>query len=87
MKNNDRKKDKANDKDDKLVVANMNIEGMPWHVQGKPLYEESKEPVPELDKKELRRLTLNATLSGLIIGAIFLIVFFLFILFSIHIWF
>lgn len=87
MKNNDRNKDKANDKDDKLVVANMNIEGMPWHVQGKPLYEESKEPVPELDKKELRRLTLNATLSGLIIGAIFLIVFFLFILFSIHIWF
>ena len=87
MKNNDRKKDKANDKDDKLVVANMNIEGMPWHVQGKPLYEESKEPVPELDKKELRRLTLNATLSGLIIGAIFLIVFFLFILFRIHIWF
>ncbi|NLO10429.1 MAG: hypothetical protein GX129_11280 [Clostridiales bacterium] len=87
MKNKDRNIEKRNEEEDNRVVANMNIEGMPWHIQGKPLYDESKEPVPELDKKELRRLTLSATLSGLFIGAIFLIIIFLFIMFSIHIWF
>lgn len=87
MKNRDKDIEKRNEEEDNRVVANMNIEGMPWHVSGKPLYQESKEPIPELDKKELRRLTVSATLSGLVIGAVFLIIFFLFILFSIHIWF
>lgn len=75
--------------DDNLVVANMNIEGMPWYRPGKPLYEESGEnpPLPELDKKELRRITLTATLGGLLIGAVFIFVFFLFIMFCVHIWF
>ena len=87
MKNKDKEIDKRNEEKDNRVVASMNIDGMPWHVPGKRLYDESKEPMPVLDKKELRRLTLNATLSGLVVGAVFLIVFFLFILFSIHIWF
>lgn len=73
--------------DDNRVIASMNIEGMPWHAKGKPVYEESKEPVPELSKKELRRLTLTATLGSLLIGAVILFVFYLFILFCVYVWF
>lgn len=87
MKEEDKNIEELNNDEDKRVIANMNIEGMPWHVKGKPVYKESKEPVPELNKKELRRLTLNATLGGLFIGAIFMIVIYLFILFCVHIWF
>lgn len=83
----DRKRTKPNKEEEDRVVADMNVEGMPWHLPGKPLYEKSKEPATELDKKELRRITFSATLGGLLIGAIFLIVFFIFIIFSIHIWF
>lgn len=87
MKNDDKNTSKRNEEDANRVVANMNIEGMPWHLSSKPLYDESKEPVPELDKKELRRLTLSATLGGLLVGAVFLIAIFLFILFCVYIWF
>lgn len=73
--------------EDSRVVADMNVEGMPWHLPGKPLYEESKEPLPELDKKELRRLTLSATAGGLLIAVVFLVIFFLFVMFCIYIWF
>lgn len=78
-----------NDNDDNLVVANMNIEGMPWYSSSKPIYEETEGdmPLPELSKKELRRITLSATLAGLLVGSVFLIIFFLFIMFCVHIWF
>lgn len=87
MKNVDKNITEQNEEDTNRVVANMNVEGMPWHLSSKPLYEESKEPVPELDKKELRRLALSATLGGLLVGAVFLIAIFLFILFCVYIWF
>ncbi len=87
MKNEDIDIKEEDNSKEKRVVADMNIEGMPWYVKSKPLYDENKEPNIELDKKELRRLTLSATLGGLLIGAVFMIVFFLFILFCILIWF
>lgn len=87
MKKKKRNTDNLYKDEDNRVVADMNIEGMPWHLSGKPMYEESQEPLPELSKKELRRLTLSATLGGLLIGSVFVIVFFLFIAFCVYIWF
>lgn len=86
MKNEDRNTIQG-DEEKTRVVADMNIEGMPWHLPNEPLYQRSEESVPELSKKELRRITFSATLAGLVIGVVFLIVFFLFIMFSIYIWF
>jgi len=79
--------DSSYSEEDKMVVANMNIEGMPWHLRGKPVFEESKEPLPELTKKELRKITLSATLGALLIASVFGVVFFLFIMFCMYIWF
>ncbi|HPU63446.1 MAG TPA: hypothetical protein PK304_04770 [Mobilitalea sp.] len=77
--------------DDNLVVANMNVEGMPWYRGGKPLNIDEgngeRPPLPELSKKELRRITLSATLGGLLVGLVFVLVLFLFIMFCVHVWF
>lgn len=87
MKYNKNNTDSINKEDDDRVVANMNIEGMPWHSPGKALYEESSKKQPELSKRELRIFIFSATLGGLLIGAVFVIVFFIFIMFCIHVWF
>lgn len=75
--------------EDNRVVANMNIEGTPWFRPDVSGYKEQdgEMPLQELDKKQLRRIAFNATLAGLVIASVFLIVFFLFIMFCIHIWF
>jgi hypothetical protein len=83
----DHKDDMSVDSEEDRVIADMNIEGMPWYVKGKPLYKESSEPVPTLSKKELRRLALSAMTASLLIASVFLVVFFLFIMFCINIWF
>ncbi|MGF7142881.1 hypothetical protein HNQ56_001303 [Anaerotaenia torta] len=79
--------DRRMEPEEDRVIADMNIEGMPWHMQGKSLYPQSQEPQPPLTKKELWRLTFNATAAALLIAIIFLGAFFLFILFCIHVWF
>lgn len=81
---------KINVEDDNRVIANMNIDGMEMYnkgMTGEPLYNESNEPIEELDKKELRRITLSATLGGLLVGLVFLTAIFLFIMFCVYIWF
>lgn len=103
MKDKKRKKKQENIDDDNRVIANMNIDGMPMNTRPRissprnssidSMNRESEEPVqrndltPELSKKELRQITRSATLAGLLIGIVFIVVFFLFIMFSIHIWF
>jgi hypothetical protein len=86
MKKKDNKKALSKPEEDR-VIADMNIEGMPWYVSSKPLYQESVEPNQPLTKKELWRLTLNALVASLLVAMIFLTAFFLFIMFCIHIWF
>ncbi|CRZ35135.1 hypothetical protein DFR55_1042 [Herbinix hemicellulosilytica] len=86
-----RNTDIPDNEDDNLVVANMNVEGMPWYRGGKPLNinEENgdRPPLPELSKKDLRRITLSATLGGLLVGLVFIFILFLFIMFCVHVWF
>lgn len=103
MKDEKKKKKQVKIDDDNRVIANMNIDGMPMNTRprfGSPrtlsndsVDRENNESapknnlVPELSKRELRQITRSATLAGLLIGTVFIIIFFLFIMFSIHIWF
>lgn len=97
------KKQKIEDND--RVVANMNVDGIPFssmprigsHGDKKEnsnhrnssynqVNGENDDSLAKLSKKELRRITFSATLAGVLIGSIFLIIFFLFIMFCIFIW-
>lgn len=80
------KKEETIEADDDRVIANMNIDGMPWKVPGEPVYPESSEQNQPLTRKETLRLTFSALAAALLIGGIFLTIFYLFILFCIHIW-
>ena len=84
---------------DDRVIANMNIEGMPWYSYDKNTttaspshsHEEEQKASPyayeePLDKKETRTIIGSALLAGLMIGGIFLLGAFLFILFCNFIW-
>lgn len=86
MKKEDNKERAVRPEEDR-VIADMNIEGMPWYVRSKPLYKDGIEPNQQLSKKELWQLTTNALLASLLVAMIFLVICFLFIMFCIHIWF
>jgi hypothetical protein len=87
MEKEDRNKDNEMEAEEDRVIADMNIEGMPWHIPGKSLYAESKIPVPTLTRKETLRLTFSALAASLLVAIIFIFVLFLFIMFCIHVWF
>ncbi len=79
--------------DDGRTIAPMNVPGMPWHHRphlgkrrSRPADEAEQGPVTPLSGKETRRLILQAVLTALVIGLIFLAAIFLFILFSLKVW-
>lgn len=86
MNKEDNSKECLSESDDR-VIADMNIDGMPWHSKGIPVYPESKEPLPPLSPKELFKITFHALGAALVIGFIFIFAFYLFIEFCIHVWF
>ena len=75
--------------DDGRVIANMNVEGMPWYkdipdTSGKA----SKEQVPiELTPQEKRAMMRGVMSAALLITFIFVAVFALFICFCVFVWF
>lgn len=78
--------------DDGRIVANMNVEGMPWYTEAEPLYkkpdyEKRSSALDEMNKHETFKLLINATLAGLLVGAVFIGGAFLFILFCVQVWF
>jgi hypothetical protein len=73
--------------DDGRVIANMNIEGTPWYVDKNSEPESSLSNEPELSRKEAFDLMKGALTAGLIIGIVFISIFFVFILFCTKIWF
>lgn len=79
---------KPEDKEDNVVIADMNVEGMPWYRPDKSNEEvrDEKLPLPELDKKTLIKITLSATLAGLLIGLVFIFIFYLFVMFCVNVW-
>jgi hypothetical protein len=87
MKIKKRKNHKKPIDDDGRVIANMNIEGTPWYVDKSNEPERSLSNEPELSRKEAFHLMKGALVAGLIIGIVFISVFFVFILFCTKIWF
>lgn len=73
--------------EEEIKVADMNVEGMPWHVPAKLINTEMENPIEPLSRKETFKLMFGALGAALVVGIIFLIVFFLFILFCLTIWF
>ncbi|MBQ2895639.1 MAG: hypothetical protein IJE26_03110 [Oscillospiraceae bacterium] len=87
-------KKKVYDDDDGRVIANMNVDGMPWSMRDvmsrrKKSDEklQSSQDFSDLTKEETRELVKGAMKAGLLIGGVFLVGAFLFILFCLFIWF
>ena len=81
-------KKKTHDDDDGRVVAKMNIDGMPWHVRGRRQEKpESASDLSDLTREENMAIIAGTVKAGLLIGAVYFVVFLLFILFCVFVWF
>jgi len=78
------KKNNNDIEDDGRVISPMNVEGMPWYTPNKT-HKSSSDNKP-LSKREGRSYMFSALLASLLVGAVFALVFFLFIMFSVHVW-
>ncbi len=78
------KREQREEGDDR-VVADMNVEGMPWYRRGEPA---PKNPDAEpLTGRNLWRYTFSAVGAGLVVVFVFGICAAAFIWFCIHVWF
>ena len=86
-----KKKKKEAFEDDGRTIANLNVDGMPWYTEAKPLYpakkEREKTALDELSRREAFKVSFNAMLAGLVVGLIFVGLALLFILFCVFVWF
>ena len=82
------RKRKQYEDDDGRVIANMNVDGMPWFLSD-ALKNKGKtgSDMSDLTKEESRELVKGAVKAGLLIAGIFVLAALLFILFCIYIWF
>ena len=91
-----RKKDKF--EDDGRVIANMNVDGMPWHMGGgRPDAgnvidtgtdpEVNREELSRLNKKQTLFLVLGVLGAAMAVAAVFAICYLAFILFAQYVWF
>ena len=73
-----RKKERYVEEDDGRSFANMNVEGMPWY---RPPQEgdEKKGDIPQLSTKEYKYFMWGVLKAALLVGLVFIAVFFLFI--------
>ena len=78
---------KAED-NEKESIANMNVEGMPWFYEEPSEIEmQKRNTVPELSRRETRRLIFSSLLAALLIAGVFIVAIFLFLLFATNVWF
>ena len=90
------KNKKTYDDDDGRVIANMNVDGMPWHLRDglqrrQKEQEERKDPnkleFSDLTKEETREIVKGTMKAALLIGSIFMAGIGLFLLFCVYVWF
>lgn len=74
---------KPYEQDDGRVIANMNVEGMPWYTPAQP---EATGSGMMLSKQEARIAMWGALRAGLTIAAVFSAAMVLFTLFCTHVW-
>lgn len=80
-------KRKVYNDDDGRIIANMNVEGTPWYV---PCRKTDADPAQDRNVpgvKETWHIIKGALAAGLLIGSVFIVAFYLFILFCTEIWF
>ena len=80
-------KRKQYDDDDGRVIANMNVDGMPWYVDAARKKQDRSGAELDLTKEETRAVIWGAVKAGLLIGGVFILGALIFILFCLHIWF
>ena len=71
--------------DDGKTIANMNVEGMPWYRPPQSTDPENGERI-ELSSEEGRAAMWGALKAALLVAAVFVLGFFLFILFCDTVW-
>lgn len=79
--------------DDGRTIADMNLEGMPWYnpVTAKrageeALTDEARSELASLNGRETAAMIKGVMAAALLVGVIFIVVFFLFILFCKYVW-
>jgi len=87
-------KRKLHDDDDGRVIANMNVDGMPWYqrsqhqiLRNSAPQRESGSDYNDLTKEETREIVKGAMKAGLLIAGVFILAMLLFILFCLYVWF
>jgi hypothetical protein len=73
--------------DDGRVIANMNIEGTPWYVPEGMNSGDTGQNRTKPTRSETFAMIKGALAAGLVIGFVFVLAFFIFILFCTEIWF
>lgn len=61
--------------DDNRIIADMNVDGMPWHTKKRS--EISNNNRIDFTKKERRAMVFSGLLMALLVGIVFVIIFFL----------
>ena len=72
--------------DDGRTIARMNVEGMPWYTPESPDAQAKTESSQEMTREERGAYIWAAVRAGLLILAVFAVVFFLVLLFCTKIW-
>ena len=80
-----KKHDHVYEDDDGRVIANMNVEGMPWYKKDRDDSQPKKEPL-ELTKEEKKAVTLGMMKAMYLVVGIFIAVYFIFLLFCVFVW-
>ena len=83
------KRKKTYDDDDGRVIANMNVDGMPWYVEDARKHREKlrENDFSDLTKRETWEIIKGTVKAGLLVGSVYFVVFLLFILFCVFVWF
>lgn len=83
------KKRKTYDDDDGRVVANMNVDGMPWYIREHRPWKDrpASQSDEQLTKEEERTLIWGAMKAGLLVAGVFILGALAFILFCLYVWF
>ena len=84
---------KTHEDDDGRVIANMNVDGMPWHIRDgiKRREQQAKDPnrldFSDLTEEETKEIVKGTMKAALLIGSIFMLGIGLFLLFCVFVWF
>ncbi len=82
-----KKNKKTYDDDDGRVIANMDLDYMPWYARKrKPMIKSHNEEL-NLSAKETFKILMKALLSGIAVGFIVIGIAFLIIIFCLYVWF